>query len=157
MRIMFLDDMGQRRDVFKRSAIGHTVDFAITAQQAITLLKDSTYDLIYLDHDLEEAHYENNEDHHEDGRFVARKLRDMEHNHGKIVFVHSLNPNGRANIKSILEEFFDVWLPENVGVSELWKIPVDILFGAVSKYNQEKTEALYKVVGENQDKIPDKQ
>jgi len=134
MKIMFLDDMKSRRDVFQRNAIGHNVDFAITAQQAIDLLDRHEYDVIYLDHDLEDDHYNSNEDHHEDGRFVARALREMKKHHGKIVIVHSLNPDGRANIKSILNDCFDVWMPENIRVAELWKIEVSILLGAIEKY-----------------------
>lgn len=135
MRIMFLDDMKSRRDVFRQNAIGHSVDFAITAQQAIDLLGRHEYDAIYLDHDLEDDHYQSNEDHHEDGRFVARALREMKQHHGKIVIVHSLNPDGRANIKSILDDLFDVWMPENVRMPELWKIEVSVLLGAIEKYN----------------------
>jgi len=137
MKIMFLDDMKSRRDVFRQNAIGHSVDFAITAQQAIDLLNRHEYDAIYLDHDLEDSHYESNEDHHEDGRFVARAMREMKQHHGKIVIVHSLNPSGRANILSILDDCFDVWRPENIGIPELWKIEVDALIGAIKKYNTE--------------------
>lgn len=135
MRIMFLDDMKSRRDVFQQSAIGHTVDFAITAKQAIELLKNNQYDAIYLDHDLEESHYQITKEDDEDGRFVARHLREMQQHHGKIVIVHSLNPDGRANIKSLLQDLFDVWMPENVRMPELWKIEVSVLFGAIEKYN----------------------
>jgi len=140
MRIIFLDDMKSRRDAFQKNAIGHTVDFAITAQEAIDLLKANEYDMIYLDHDLEEDHYNSNEDHHEDGRFVARALKKMVQHHGKIVIVHSLNPDGRANIKSILNDVFDVWLPENVRFAELWKLEVNVLIGAIQKFNSAPKE-----------------
>lgn len=144
MRIMFLDDMQSRRDVFKTQSIGHTVDFAITAKQAIELLKNNEYDAIYLDHDLENDHYQSNEDHHEDGRFVARALREMTQHHGKIVVIHSLNPGGRANIKSILDKDFDVWMPENLrGISEMWKIEVSILFRAIEKFNSEQKKDFF--------------
>lgn len=137
MRILFLDDMKSRRDVFQQKAIGCVVDFAITAQEAIDLLKKNEYDVIYLDHDLEEEHYHVTKDDHEDGRFVARHLKDMTQHHGKIVVVHSLNPAGRANIKSILDVHFDVWMPENVRFPELWKIEVATLIGAIRKFNSQ--------------------
>lgn len=141
MRILFLDDMKSRRDVFKQNAIGHIVDFAINAQQAIDFLKgENSYNAIYLDHDLEEDHYQSNEDHHKDGRFVARALRELKKHHGTIVIVHSLNPEGRLNIKSILDDCFDVWLPENVKISELWKVEASVLIGAIQKKNKEKEE-----------------
>ena len=102
MRILFLDDMKSRRDVFRQNSIGLVVDFAINAQQAISFLRANKYDVIYLDHDLADEHYEKNEDHHEDGRFVARHLNEMTEQHGAIVLVHSLNPDGRMAIRSIL-------------------------------------------------------
>lgn len=137
MNILFLDDMKSRRDIFQQNSVGHSVDFAVNAQEAISFLKNKKYDVIYLDHDLEESHYESNHDDHEDGRFVARKLKEMKQHYGKIVIVHSLNPSGRANIKSILGDDFDVWMPENVRVSELWKVEVSLLIGAINKYNNE--------------------
>lgn len=140
MRIMFLDDMKSRRDAFQKNAIGHTVDFAITAQQAIDLLKANEYDMIYLDHDLEEAHYNRNNDDDEDGRFVARALKEMAQHYGKIVIVHSLNPSGRANIKSILGDDFDIWMTENLKHSALWQIEVNILHGAIEKYHAQSKE-----------------
>jgi len=135
---MFLDDMKSRRDTFQKNAIGHTVDFAITAQEAIKHLKDNEYDAIYLDHDLEEDHYQVNKDEHEDGRFVARALREMVKHHGKIVIVHSLNESGRLNIKSILNDLFDVWLPEDVKFANLWQLEVDVLLGAIQKFNKQE-------------------
>lgn len=126
--------------MFQRNAIGHSVDFAITAKQALEFLKNNLYDAIYLDHDLEEEHYNSNEDHHEDGRHVARHLREMTQHHGKTVIIHSLNPPGRASIKSLLDEHFDVWMPENIRVAELWKIEVTVLFGAIEKYKLQSKE-----------------
>jgi hypothetical protein len=138
---MFLDDMKSRRDAFKQNAIGHIVDFASTAQEAIAFLRANKYDAIYLDHDLEAEHYQTNEEYHEDGSFVARNLVDMNQHHGVIVVVHSLNPSGRLNIRSILKESFDVWLPENFrGISELWKIEVNVIIGAIKKYNKQSKD-----------------
>lgn len=140
MKILFLDDMKQRRDDFRQNAIGHTVDFAITAQQAIDLLNANEYDMIYLDHDLEAEHYNANNDDDEDGRFVARALKEMAQHYGKIVIVHSLNPSGRANIKSILGDDFDIWMTENVRKDCLWQIDVNILHGAIQKYHAQSKE-----------------
>ena len=134
MKILFLDDMKSRRDVFQQNAIGHVVDFAVNAQEALAFLREKEYDAIYLDHDLEDAHYKDTKEDDENGLFVARHLREMTKHHGKIVIVHSLNPDGRANIKSVLNVHFDVWMPENVRVAELWKVEVTVLLGAIEKY-----------------------
>lgn len=132
MRILFLDDMKTRRDAFKQNAIGFTVDFAKNAQEAITFLNKNEYDVIYLDHDLEEEHYKSNEDHHEDGRFVARKMREMPQHHGKVVIIHSLNEDGRKNIESILKDLYTVYKgPETFKVDCIWQFNVKIVLQAI--------------------------
>jgi hypothetical protein len=62
MRYMFMDDMVERHQVFHqymdwRAAQGHDgpiqgVDYAYTAEEAISWLSQNKYDSIYLDHDL---------------------------------------------------------------------------------------------------------
>ena len=132
MKILFLDDMKSRRDEFRKNSIGHSVDFAVNAQECLDLLKQGEYDVFYLDHDLESDHYQSNEDHHEDGRFVARQMVDMTQHHGKVVIVHSLNPDGRQNIRSILKDHYTVYLgPENFRVSEIWKVDATIVLQAI--------------------------
>jgi len=130
MKILFLDDMQRRHDAFKRAAIGHSVDHVFDAKSAIAALEKNEYDMIYLDHDLAAEQYEHGRDtsKDEDGCFVARSLRDMTQHHGKTVIVHSLNPIGRANIKSVLKDLYQVYMVENfVSLGELWKVDVTIL------------------------------
>jgi CheY-like chemotaxis protein len=138
MRILFLDDMKKRRTIFQQSSIGCIVDFAEDAQEAISLLKTKEYDVIYLDHDLAEDHYQSNEDHHEDGRFVARALKEMPQHHKKTVIVHSLNVDGRKQIKDILCDCFDVWLPEDFSYPEMWKLDPKMVVEAISKFRAKK-------------------
>lgn len=141
---MFLDDMKKRRDAFRSNSIGHVVDFAITAQQAIDLMVKNEYDLFFLDHDLESEHYQSNEDHHEDGRFVARKMvetKRLTKHHGKPVIVHSLNPSGRQNIKSILKNHFTVYLgPEDAKFQNVWELDLAYLLAKLG-IEQKKAEA----------------
>ena len=132
--------MKSRRDCFRQNSIGFIVDFAINAKEAISLLNKNEYDLIYLDHDLEEEHYHVNKENHKDGSFVARHLNQMTQHHGKIVIIHSLNPAGRANIKSILDQNFNVWMPENIRHSELWKIEASTLLQAIQAYKGKKSQ-----------------
>lgn len=132
MKVLFLDDMKSRRDEFQKNSIGHVVHFATNAQECLDLLKNNEYDVIYLDHDLESEHYQSNEDHHEDGRFVAKHMIDMPQHHGKVVIVHSLNPDGRQNILSILKHNYIVYLgPESFKVPEIWKVDATIVFQAI--------------------------
>lgn len=52
MKILVLEDDPSRITVFKRSFVGHDVDFAETAAGAIGFLSSFRYDIIFLDHDL---------------------------------------------------------------------------------------------------------
>lgn len=138
MKILFLDDMKSRRDKFKQKSIGHKVDFAETAEDAISLLKTNTYDVIYLDHDLESEHYKTTQETDLNGLYVAKHLLNMIHNHNKIVIVHSLNVVGRNNIKSVLQNKFDVWLPENFKIFDLWNVDVSTIVNAIRQYHEDK-------------------
>ena len=57
MRILFLDDMEERWDRFRQANIGQVIDWAETAEAAIMFLRENSYDLISLDHDLVFEHY----------------------------------------------------------------------------------------------------
>lgn len=133
VRILFLDDMKRRHDEFRQASIGFVVDFVWDAEEAIKMMKkNKKYTLILLDHDLEREHYQSNEDHHEDGSFVARAMREMENQHGATVIVHSLNPSGRLNIESILKDLYTVYRgPETFRVNEVWKIEVNLVLQAL--------------------------
>jgi hypothetical protein len=57
MRILFLDDAAERWRKFRMANIGRVIDWAESAEAAITLLGTNSYDLISLDHDLKIEHY----------------------------------------------------------------------------------------------------
>jgi len=58
MRILFLDDMLDRHQAFRRNRIGHDITHVETAPEAIAVLKRSEpFDIVQLDHDLAEEHY----------------------------------------------------------------------------------------------------
>jgi hypothetical protein len=63
MRILFLDDMEERWHRFQQARLGQEIDWAETAEAAIRFLRENTYDLISLDHDLVFEHYFNVCDH----------------------------------------------------------------------------------------------
>ena len=132
MRIFFLDDNHDRQLAFRQRSKKHDVDFASNYDRALELLGSKPYDLIYLDHDLslmdENYNFDSNE---KTGYDVAKFLSRAEHNFGKIVFVHSLNPSGRANIKTVLAASFRVYLPEDLRAAMLWTIEVDELVGRI--------------------------
>lgn len=105
MRILFLDDNEQRHESQARNCVGHNVDRARNATEAISLMRDNRYDLVMLDHDLGGEDSENRMDCDEDGRTVARW---MANNAAKFsattAIVHSLNVNGSTEMVSILRD-----------------------------------------------------
>lgn len=104
MKILFLDDNKDRHAIFRSNAIGCSVDQVYTAAEAIERLDDEsvTYDIIFLDHDLNyETENELNDD-EEDGRTVAGHLSTIDRYKDTYVFIHSLNGNGAMEMQQIL-------------------------------------------------------
>ncbi|MCS6873339.1 MAG: hypothetical protein N2Z23_06475 [Pyrinomonadaceae bacterium] len=58
--VFLLDDDPRRHDWFRRRFDGDFIDIAETVEQAKQLLKEKSYDAIFLDHDLLPHHYESN-------------------------------------------------------------------------------------------------
>lgn len=133
MKILFLDDMKQRRVAFRQASIGYDVHFAVDAAEAIRLLQEHVFDVVFLDHDLAPEQYIPNTVivEHPNGSAVARFIVSQE-KRPRAVFVHSLNPAGRANIFSILKDHCDCYLgPEHLRQNELWKIELKLLLQLV--------------------------
>lgn len=58
MKILVLDDSVERMSVFEHVFKGEKLYTAWNSDEAIQILKDeSPFDLVYLDHDLEDVHY----------------------------------------------------------------------------------------------------
>jgi CheY-like chemotaxis protein len=118
MRILFLDDMKERwwefNDIVsKLRARGDlkevvAADWAMSAQMAITLMEERHYDLIFLDHDLEQSHYGGNMDDPttEDGRKVARWMAENLRTGGDrpFIHIHSWNYSGAKEMAAILRD-----------------------------------------------------
>jgi CheY-like chemotaxis protein len=125
MRIFFLDDSNERVKKFRKNSVGHNVDYAESAEQAIEMLKRNRYDLIYLDHDLAAEHYNGSYTTAKTGYDVAKKLAEYEHLYGAIVFAHTLNHSGALNILSVLKHNFEVYLPEQFDTVFMWDLDVN--------------------------------
>jgi hypothetical protein len=59
--VFLLDDDKRRHRWFKKRFAGDEIDIAETVEEAKEFLKGSTYDAIFLDHDLLPHHYESND------------------------------------------------------------------------------------------------
>jgi CheY-like chemotaxis protein len=98
MRILVVDDSKERQKIFTRGLIGNEqVIQAFNYDQAIEALNTNIFDLIFLDHDLDE------EAASKSGMEVARYMVEMEEDRRpKKAIIHSLNPSGVENIASVL-------------------------------------------------------
>ena len=103
---LIVEDSTERLKLIARyfdNFIGKTFDVAFTSKAAINYLKTNSYYCIFLDHDLEEEHYEKENSYEGTGQEVCRFLVDNSIPVSKIV-IHSLNPIGSHNMMGILAE-----------------------------------------------------
>lgn len=106
LNILVLEDDKSRIDWFKQQTIGMLVDFTDKSTGAIKLLQNKKYDYVYLDHDLMESHYadQNVRDDGNTGYAVALFLeQNPEVNAGATFVVHSLNPSGSSRMMEALK------------------------------------------------------
>ena len=90
-KILFIDDEEVRHKLMSKKYYGHNITYVKTAKEAFKALKNDTFDVIFLDHDLGTD---------KTGADIAERIKKM-----KIksqVIVHSLNPVGAKNIQNIL-------------------------------------------------------
>lgn len=103
MRILVLDDDKTRLKLFKQKLIGHIVDCAETATEAIELLKNNElYDQIYLDHDLGEMTHQPSGPN--TGYEVAKWINEHSNKRPFRIVIHSFNTPGAQNMLSLLPE-----------------------------------------------------
>lgn len=109
-KVLFLDDMQPRHDVFKKQTIGVLVTHVYNAQDAITALDSEVFDVASLDHDLSleailtlpEAGASNKGEW--SGYDVALHIASMpEDKRPKRVILHTLNPAGRDRMAAALD------------------------------------------------------
>lgn len=107
MNILFLEDDIKRTLIFDKECIGiASVCHAAAAKKAIDELGSlSRFDLVCLDHDLEDDHYFGGGDLNKTGRPVADFIAQMPADKMPgLIWIHSLNPDGvRAMHASVLQ------------------------------------------------------
>lgn len=101
MKILFLDDQEVRAQTARAAAIGNNFEWVKTAREAIDKLKVGQYDLVCLDHDLEDQHYGGVIDKNT-GQAVADHIASMVER--PKVWIHSMNPTGRENMIRTLRD-----------------------------------------------------
>lgn len=95
MKVLFIDDENMRHQMALSLAKDEGIDLtqAFTIDEAIEFLESDNYDLVCIDHDMRENK--------RNGTDIAKKI----HNDGisiPFVWIHSANPVGAMNIKSII-------------------------------------------------------
>ena len=106
MNILVLEDDNTRIMAFKRKFIGCTTTFVKTAKEAIKLLADKYWDILFLDHDL--GGEEMVESGPGTGYEVACWLEENPSKKPNRIYLHSLNPVGRQNMKDALPDAIEV-------------------------------------------------
>lgn len=99
-RILVLDDDEGRHRVFARALVGNAVDHVRTVFEAIRAFRRVSYDAAFLDHDLGGEQMVGSGP--GTGYAVAEWLAAHPENCPPVVFVHSYNPVGVANMRRVL-------------------------------------------------------
>lgn len=113
MKVLVLDDMNTRHKWFITALIGHVYHPVYSSASAIQELQLFEFDMIFLDHDLEEQHYNvwANAELNDEAFFnklertgydVAKWMVDNSNNKQAQVIVHSLNPVGSKRMVDLL-------------------------------------------------------
>jgi CheY-like chemotaxis protein len=106
MRLLIVEDSQARIDWFINEFREHSLTIVKTAKEAIELVTKYKFDVIFLDHDLEDVHYKSLLDYgvackEGTGYEVAKHIKNSI-NDAVPVIVHSMNYAGTENIKSVL-------------------------------------------------------
>lgn len=111
-KILFLDDTEDRHQAFLKLVDGYEVEVwqVYNVAQAINRLQDYKFDIVFLDHDLEDKHYtvdgQNNPLVHENtGRDVVTHILTMEQDKlPNYIVIHSWNPEGSREMGNMMKD-----------------------------------------------------
>jgi CheY-like chemotaxis protein len=103
MKVFVLEDDETRVDWIRKN-FDEKVEMDLTdeADEAITLLRNNKYDLVFLDHDLGGEQMVSS-DHHNTGATVAKIMHETP-NKDSVIIVHSYNPIGAENMMNSMKD-----------------------------------------------------
>lgn len=107
INVFLLDDDRRRHRWFETRFSGDVLDIAETVDAAKTLLAESNYDAIFLDHDLLPHHYETNDhdDYANTGYAIAEWLNErVELQRAATIIVHTRNADAAIPMVQKLRE-----------------------------------------------------
>lgn len=106
MKILVLDDMKHRLECFY-AWYGHHEGYreSKTAEKAVRILSIfSPFDVVFLDHDLNDKHYDGIDD-GETGYAVCQHIVELpEQLRPRLVVVHSMSPSGSERMMELLND-----------------------------------------------------
>jgi len=102
--MLFLDDEQWRHDGQRVMVTDYVIDSVYTAKQAIEALKATKYDVVSLDHDLQEDHYREDQPFGTDTGLEVAKWIAENPTCCDLVIVHSLNSVGGDRMMAALRD-----------------------------------------------------
>ena len=100
IKILILEDDKERQRAFRQSLIGADAIIVEKADDAILELQKTAFDWLFLDHDLGGNVFTLSNE--KSGFWVAKWLSENTDRMPANVILHSLNPEGRKNMKAVL-------------------------------------------------------
>ncbi len=105
-RILIFEDDDERIKWLSQEFIGNIVHCTDSVKEAIELLCNYDFDLIMLDNDIEESHYENTNAYNGTGRELADWIAATELNNSPIIVIHSCNTNASQYMFDVLRPLY---------------------------------------------------
>lgn len=105
MRILILEDNHWRNHWFIENFKGHALTMCDSVQTALKWVTKNEFDILFLDHDLSDAHYEaalNGQSITEGTGYEVAKVIPETINKDKPVIIHSMNPVGGKRMKLVI-------------------------------------------------------
>ena len=98
MKVLVLEDNKDRLNWFKETFSKCELYIAMTAEKAADAIMKWEFDLIFIDHDLADETRTG----YDFAKLLAEEIRVGRITNDPSIYIHSLNPVGAKNIKSIL-------------------------------------------------------
>lgn len=105
MKILVVDDCPHRHQILSETFDGYDVTHAWNADEGVKAVRDGSFDLVLLDHDMEEVHYTDLQgalSGKGTGQEVAHEIANLQA--PPFVVVHSWNHYGGKAICNILDD-----------------------------------------------------
>jgi CheY-like chemotaxis protein len=131
MNMLVVDDNAHRITFFQNALKGHKVTVCRHARAAIKALRKSSFDVVFLDHDLEGRAADPDEENC--GSEIARFIAEHQVACGRII-LHTENSAGRDSMESILDN------AESIPYGRLKKMGMQAVLKAAIAPDEETSE-----------------